>query len=97
MPELTSRPYRPNPAKCCERCVFGNPWHATWCPENKAHIAMDTGHEEPTIQWIEEISEVTPELYGKVMSRTSPFPPLNVFQTNPTRDSWIKKRFVGKP
>lgn len=26
-----SNPYHPNPAQCCERCVFGSGEHAAWC------------------------------------------------------------------
>jgi hypothetical protein len=26
-----SNPYKPNPAKCCEACVFGRGEHADWC------------------------------------------------------------------
>ena len=32
MPDLTSRPYHPDPKECCERCVFGCGQHAEWCP-----------------------------------------------------------------
>jgi hypothetical protein len=31
MRELTSRPYRPDPEKCCEACAFGRGPHAAWC------------------------------------------------------------------
>jgi hypothetical protein len=27
----TSNPYRPNPEKCCEACVFGSGKHGDWC------------------------------------------------------------------
>jgi hypothetical protein len=30
--EIVSRVYQPDPAKCCERCVFGTGEHAKWCP-----------------------------------------------------------------
>lgn len=26
-----SRPYKPDPAVCCEACVFGRGEHARWC------------------------------------------------------------------
>jgi hypothetical protein len=26
-----SNPYRPDPAQCCEACVFGSGVHAEWC------------------------------------------------------------------
>ena len=29
-----SNPYRPDPAKCCEACVFGGKLHALWCPRS---------------------------------------------------------------
>jgi hypothetical protein len=29
--DLVSRPYQPNPEKCCEACAFGAQKHATWC------------------------------------------------------------------
>jgi hypothetical protein len=29
--EIVSRVYQPNPAYCCERCVFGRGQHAEWC------------------------------------------------------------------
>jgi hypothetical protein len=32
---LTSRPYQPNPAKCCEACAFGGGNHAHWCKEKR--------------------------------------------------------------
>lgn len=25
--------YSPNPAKCCQKCVFGKGEHEGWCPE----------------------------------------------------------------
>ncbi len=31
MPDITSRPYRPNPEMACERCCFGRGPHATFC------------------------------------------------------------------
>jgi hypothetical protein len=31
MSDLTSRPFRPSPEKCCEACVFGKGEHADWC------------------------------------------------------------------
>jgi DNA gyrase inhibitor GyrI len=33
MADLQSRPYKPDPAACCEACVFGRGKHAEWCPE----------------------------------------------------------------
>jgi hypothetical protein len=27
-----SNPYRPDPAKCCEACIFSGCDHAEWCP-----------------------------------------------------------------
>jgi hypothetical protein len=32
--DLTSRPYKPNPEKCCEACAFGAKEHAIWCPSS---------------------------------------------------------------
>ena len=31
MDKIVSRQYKPNPAKCCEACVFGRGEHAAWC------------------------------------------------------------------
>ena len=31
MSDLQSRPFRPDPAKCCERCAFGTGPHAYFC------------------------------------------------------------------
>lgn len=31
MPDLTSRPYRPNAQWACPRCVFGRGQHADFC------------------------------------------------------------------
>jgi hypothetical protein len=31
MPDIQSRPYKPNPDVCCERCVFTTGEHAPWC------------------------------------------------------------------
>ena len=28
-----SNPYRPDPAYCCERCIFGRGEHSHWCIE----------------------------------------------------------------
>lgn len=36
---LTSRPYHPDPAKCCEACAFGRGEHAAWC-ERKPDITL---------------------------------------------------------
>lgn len=33
MADLMSRPYKPDPAACCEACVFGRGEHAEWCRE----------------------------------------------------------------
>ncbi len=33
MPDLTSRPYRPDDKQCCEACVFGGELHEEWCPQ----------------------------------------------------------------
>lgn len=30
MPEITSRPFRPNPEKCCTGCALGGE-HERWC------------------------------------------------------------------
>lgn len=38
-----SNPYRPDPAKCCERCAFGRGEHASWCsrpPEIAPHVRV---------------------------------------------------------
>lgn len=29
--DFSSRTYKPDPQKCCERCVFGTGEHAEWC------------------------------------------------------------------
>jgi hypothetical protein len=31
MPDITSRPYRPDMKQACECCVFGTGEHAKWC------------------------------------------------------------------
>jgi hypothetical protein len=31
MSDLMSRPYKPDPARCCEACAFGRGEHAEWC------------------------------------------------------------------
>jgi hypothetical protein len=31
MTDLNSRPFRPDPQQCCDRCVFGGGQHADWC------------------------------------------------------------------
>jgi hypothetical protein len=31
MTDLNSRPFHPDPEKCCEACVFGTGLHAPWC------------------------------------------------------------------
>lgn len=31
MADLQSRPYKPNPQQCCERCAFGSGKHAEFC------------------------------------------------------------------
>lgn len=31
MSDITSRPYHPDPAQCCEACAFGRGEHAEWC------------------------------------------------------------------
>ena len=33
MSDLTSRPYHPDPAKCCEACIFGAGYHTAFCAE----------------------------------------------------------------
>ena len=30
MSDLTSRPYNPDPERCCEACIFGRGAHAAW-------------------------------------------------------------------
>ena len=66
MGDVTSRPFRPDPARCCERCVFNTGDHAAWCPVNKnsAMLAM-----------IEESAPFTEEDYAK-LSRFTPRLPL---------------------
>lgn len=32
MSEITSKPYKPDPAMACDRCCFGRGEHAEWCP-----------------------------------------------------------------
>jgi len=41
MPDLQSRPFRPAPDKCCERCVFGRGDHAHWCKRSAVSIVVD--------------------------------------------------------
>ncbi len=36
--DLVSRPYKPDPGKCCERCVFGRGEHAEWCEKGKLQV-----------------------------------------------------------
>lgn len=31
MPDLCSRPYKPDPKMACEACVWGRGDHAEWC------------------------------------------------------------------
>lgn len=37
-----SNPYRPDPAQCCEACVFGKGQHAFWCKEDPWMVYIDT-------------------------------------------------------
>jgi hypothetical protein len=37
---ITSRPYKPDSAKCCERCVFGSGEHAEWCEKLRAEVIL---------------------------------------------------------
>lgn len=45
--DFSSRVYKPDPQKCCERCVFGTGEHAEWCDrplkgsDNLADLAVD--------------------------------------------------------
>ena len=49
MSDVQSRVYRPDPAKCCEACAFGDGRHAYWCPEKKAMECQRDGeaHRDP--------------------------------------------------
>ena len=40
---IRSGVYRPNPDKCCEKCVFNHGEHAVWCKLNRAepHTILD--------------------------------------------------------
>lgn len=43
MSDITSRPFKPSPDKCCERCVFGRGEHADWCKRSHdVEALMDT-------------------------------------------------------
>jgi len=44
--EIKSRVYRPNPYKCCERCVFGSGEHADWCMEGTEDILFVTNKKQ---------------------------------------------------
>lgn len=37
-----SNPYKPNPAKCCEKCVFGTGAHAEWCAGRYPNVETRT-------------------------------------------------------
>lgn len=37
-----SNPYRPDPEKCCEACVFGRGQHSDWCPK---HVDAQIGEQ----------------------------------------------------
>lgn len=46
--ELVSRPYQPDPAQCCEACVFGMGHHAKWCE----HAWCFCGRERTKLQGV---------------------------------------------
>jgi hypothetical protein len=41
MSDITSRPYKPDPAKCCSGCVFGGV-HEPWCTAEQRRRAIET-------------------------------------------------------
>ncbi len=54
MTELRSRPYQPNPAKCCEACCFGRGEHAQWCaPHDHRKVYRGLGVDTEGYQVIE--------------------------------------------
>ena len=53
MSDLQSRPYKPNPARCCEACAFGRGEHALWCPQ--ASVKTET---EMRRLWLEFIANL---------------------------------------
>ncbi|MFH1111002.1 MAG: hypothetical protein V1790_17655 [Planctomycetota bacterium] len=44
MADLRSRPYNPDPAMACEKCVFGTGEHAEWCSKRSAHCSFHPYH-----------------------------------------------------
>lgn len=42
MSDLQSRPFHPDPEKCCEACVFGGAAHAQFCAMAKPRRKMRT-------------------------------------------------------
>jgi hypothetical protein len=46
MADLVSRPYAPDPERCCQACVFGRGEHAEWCAARKM---------EPAVEWVERL------------------------------------------
>lgn len=36
--KLYSRPYKPDPEKACEACIFGAGEHAEWCPVSEFRV-----------------------------------------------------------
>jgi hypothetical protein len=55
MIEFTSRPYRPDPSKCCERCCFNSGRHAEFCKPRSWSESMK--------RWREEDPEGFSEMY----------------------------------
>jgi len=48
MSHIQSRPNNPNPAMCCEACVYGRGEHADWCidkMQNQMWREMDAAME----------------------------------------------------
>lgn len=46
MTDLNSRPYNPDPAKCCEACIFGRGEHADFCARGQFTLAEDRAIQE---------------------------------------------------
>lgn len=78
MADLQSRPFRPDPQKCCERCCFGRGSHAAWCVVGHAveafTVAVERGYEEFVHQeWLRRLNSGTnPKNVFLGMSSTAP-------------------------
>ena len=50
MTDLVSRPYHPDPKKCCELCIFGTGKHADWCVAITDEFIEDVGIPEGLVR-----------------------------------------------